>query len=334
MIKKLLLTAIMVGSINQGTWAQFAPPAGQPGSTAIYKDSSVFVNWASQCIVNRGLQDISDPGLGFASVGADSSGIGKAGTTGVVSLGDGGTAELRFPKPIVNGPGPDFAVFENAFDDHFLELAHVEVSSDGNSFFRFPSVSNTQTSTQVGGFDSLDARKVRNLAGKYRANYGVPFDLEELKGIAGLDLQNITMVRIIDVVGSINMAHGTYDSSGTLINDPWPTPFASGGFDLDAVGVINEGAISTLESQSLNPGARIYPNPWTFGQRLMLETKARKLNDLEIISPLGISIDCSYFKYESGVYQIIFNERQLIPGVYQLIHYAEGEVFYSKITVY
>jgi hypothetical protein len=25
-----------------------------------------------------------------------------------------------------------------------------------------------------------------------------------------------------------------------MINDPWPTPFASSGFDLDAVGVINQ----------------------------------------------------------------------------------------------
>ena len=30
------------------------------------------------------------------------------------------------------------------------------------------------------------------------------------------------------------------DSQGHQINDPWPTNFPTGGFDLDAVGVINE----------------------------------------------------------------------------------------------
>ena len=29
------------------------------------------------------------------------------------------------------------------------------------------------------------------------------------------------------------------DFNGHQINDPWPTPFNTGGFDLDAVGVIN-----------------------------------------------------------------------------------------------
>jgi hypothetical protein len=46
-------------------------------------------------------------------------------------------------------------------------------------------------------------------------------------------------VRIIDVVGSIDPAFGTRDSLGNLINEPFPTPFSSSGFDLDAVGVIH-----------------------------------------------------------------------------------------------
>jgi hypothetical protein len=34
--------------------------------------------------------------------------------------------------------------------------------------------------------------------------------------------------------------YASYDSQGHQINDPWPTNFPTGGFDLDAVGVINE----------------------------------------------------------------------------------------------
>ncbi len=331
---KLLLAALMVGLVIQGARAQFAPPAGQPGSTAIYRDSSVFVNWASDCEVTRGWQDISDPLLGFVSFGGDSSGIGQAGTSGVVSLGDGGSATLSFPFPIVNGPGPDFAVFENAFSDYFLELAHVEVSSDGNTFFRFPSVSNTQTSVQVGAFDSLDARKIRNLAGKYRANYGVPFDLEELNGISGLDLQHIVKVRIVDVIGSIDTAYASYDSSGAPINDPWPTPFASGGFDLDAVGVINDRSISNIEFQDPEFEIRVFPNPLRSNDRLTLGTNSLEIIRLEIISPLGPSLKCSFSKSEPNIYEIRLAERSLIQGVYQMIIHGEGKVFHSKILVH
>ena len=36
-------------------------------------------------------------------------------------VGDGGSAILTFDTPIANGPGFDFAVFENGFSDTFLE---------------------------------------------------------------------------------------------------------------------------------------------------------------------------------------------------------------------
>jgi hypothetical protein len=44
-------------------------------------------------------------------------------------------------------------------------------------------------------------------------------------------------VRIVDVVGSLTL--GSVDSLGNVVNDPYPTAFASGGFDLDAVGVLH-----------------------------------------------------------------------------------------------
>jgi hypothetical protein len=77
------------------------------------------------------------------------------------------------------------------------------------------------------------------LAGKYRQGYGTPFDLEELAGTPGLNVNDVKYVRIIDVVGSIDDNYATYDSFGNKINDPWPTPFDSSGFDLEAVGVIH-----------------------------------------------------------------------------------------------
>jgi hypothetical protein len=115
-----------------------------------------------------------------------------------------GSAILTFQNPISNGTGFDFAIFENSFNDVFLELAFVEVSSDGVNYIRFPATSNTQTTTQIGPFDNTgDATKLNNLSGKYRAQYGTPFDLQELTGNPLLNINAITHIKIIDVVGSI-----------------------------------------------------------------------------------------------------------------------------------
>jgi len=59
--------------------------------------------------------------------------------------------------------GFDFAVFENSFNDSFLELAFVEVSSDGINFVRFPATSNTQTDVQITGFGTIDPTYINNL---------------------------------------------------------------------------------------------------------------------------------------------------------------------------
>ncbi len=237
----------------------YAPQAGQPGTMAMHKDSSAFVGWATQCEVVRGPMNINDPGAGNASAGTAVDGTLQAGANGVVSLGDGGMATLQFDGVIQNGSGPDFAVFENGFTS-FLELGFVEVSSDGTNFFRFPATSLTDTTTQVGGFGSVDPTNLNHLAGKYITNYGVPFDLEVLVGLAGLDVNGVTHVRIVDVVGSVDDGYATYDAQGHAVNDPWPTPFPTGGFDLDAVGVIHFQSIGVDEATAV-PEFYHYPNP-------------------------------------------------------------------------
>jgi hypothetical protein len=67
------------------------------------------------------------------------------GSTDVVSLGNGGSVVLEFAdNAIVDGPGPDFIVFENPFgqncdpDKIFAELGTVGVSQDGVHFTDFP----------------------------------------------------------------------------------------------------------------------------------------------------------------------------------------------------
>ena len=227
--------------------AQFPGPAGQPGSTAINKNDPAIIAWCTNCKVHRGPQNIAVAGSPPASTGDSSAVIGAAQLNGVVSLGDGGTAVCYFQQAITNGPGDDFAVFENSFSDTYLEFAFVEVSSDGIHFFRFPNQSTQDTVIQIGPYDTCNTRQINFLAGKYRSGFGTPFDLEALKGIAGLDVNYIICVRIVDCVGSIDKKYGQRDSFGHLINDPWPTDFASSGFDLDAVGVMHTVPLSITE---------------------------------------------------------------------------------------
>lgn len=223
----------------------YAPAASQAGTTAISATSSLFKGWATAVPqLSRGPIDSADPGGDLATWGTtlDVLGISDAAANNlpVLSLGDGGWITLTFGLPIRDGSGADFAVFENGLNDTFLELAFVEVSSDGSTFHRFSSFSQTPTTTQIGPFNLLDPTNLHNLAGKYRSGFGTPFDLAELNGLPGLNLNAVTHVRIIDVVGSLDTAYARRDSLNRIINDPWPTLFETGGFDLDAVGVIHQ----------------------------------------------------------------------------------------------
>ncbi len=239
--------------------AQFAPAVGQPGSTAIGKDSSVFINWGDNAEIARGYVDISDKSKGQVIQGSIEQVYGKADNK-TVSLGDSGVVVYKINPPIINGESWDFAVFENSFNDNFLELATVEVSSDGEHYFMFNPISLTDTSEQIGAFGTIDATKIHNLAGKYRGGYGTPFDLDSLPDNDFLDKNNIRFIRITDVVGSIDPDFFTLDVNGNPINDPFPTPFESGGFDLDALGIIHQITLG-FEEESTDCNLELFPSP-------------------------------------------------------------------------
>lgn len=243
---------------------------GTEGCQAIHYSDTAIIGWATACTVTRGPQNINDPTV-FASFGNEENAVGAIDTFNnmdIVSLGDYGVAILTFETPIQNGDGYDFAVFENAFNDSFLELAFVEVSSDGVNYFRFPAISNTPTDTQVDGFGSLDATKLHNLAGKYKGGWGTPFDLADLPEDTLLDINNITHVKIVDVVGCINPRYATRDSRGHIINDPYPNNVQGGGtksgFDLAGVCVMNgwrPSVDTTSVAEYADNHVRVYPNP-------------------------------------------------------------------------
>lgn len=253
-----LVTAFLAGAFLAPAQAgPYDPQIGYGATEAISKDDPRIIGWATSGTITRGPQYAQVPTGPAASFGtiSEAYGIADASSTDsrpVVSLGDGGIVTMSFGFAFGNNPGPDFAVFENGIinsgDDTgnaFLELGHVEVSSDGTNFFRFDSISLTQTSSQTIDFGTTDASDLYNLAGKYIAGYGTPFDLEELDGTPGLDINAVTHVRIIDVVGAVAplpfgdpFNPGTFDSVGNYINDPYATAFETGGFDLDAIAII------------------------------------------------------------------------------------------------
>lgn len=301
--------------------AQFAPAAGKPGSTAIHKDSMDIVDWASKCTITRGPMDVSDNTLGLASIGREKEAFGKADNF-VVSLGDGGNAVIEVEGSIYNGDGPDFAIFENAFDDNFLELAFVEVSSNGSDYVRFPAESLTPTNTQIGGFDYLDPTHLNNFAGKYRVDYGVPFDLEELKDSSAVDIDKVTHIRLVDVIGNIDttILHSR-DSKGNLVNDPWPTPFESSGFDLDAVGFIH------LRGNSIGqtPGNELL----AYSQDHSIKCKTSNVSgSLKLYSLNGTLIQEAQLESQQA-----FQSQVLNPGTYLISVTSKNSQFTRKVIV-
>ena len=142
------------------------------------------------------------------------------GSTDVVSLGNGGWVVLEFAgDAIVDGPGPDFIVFENPFeidcnpDQVFAELGTVSVSEDGVNFTDFPCTAteppygacsgwhpvlanadkNTidPTDPAVAGGDAYDLADI----GVKRARYVRITDRPDIGGAAGVyDLDAVAIV--------------------------------------------------------------------------------------------------------------------------------------------
>ena len=187
-----------------------------------------------------------------------------------------GWITLSFSESIHNVNGYDFAVFENGLisesttsegsvaGELLAELAFVEVSSNGLDFVRFPSVSLTDRPGDL--FSTIQSKRVHNLAGKHANAYnictGTPFDLQELISTpqvkSGLvDINDIEFVRIVDIPGTgdyyddaVQYIDPNTDPNWTFyaynhpIFDEWNTSllplYPSSGFDLEAIGVLNE----------------------------------------------------------------------------------------------
>lgn len=136
----------------------------------------------------------------------------------ILSLGEKGAIVLGWKNYVlVDGPGPDFIVFENAFyygnNQVFAEPGIVSVSKDGIQFYTFP----FDTLTLVGCAGMTPTNGAANPFDPTQAG-GDAFDLSTI----GID--SIRYIRIEDFCWYIKQDP----------NHPYYSPLLSG-FDLDAI---------------------------------------------------------------------------------------------------
>ncbi len=203
---------------NAGPYSP-APPAA--GSDAVSASDPAIVEWAS------GYQNYVEGSPINLTYDNPNEALGpfRDSVFDVTELGDGGQITYTFAKPILAGAtGFDFAVFGNAFESTYEKLAYVDVSADGQTWYRMPDYD--LTPGPVSTFGTTDPTNIYGLAGKYQLGYGVGFSLREV-GLASAEY-----VRIVDVIGNGSET----DSAGNPIYDPYPN---DDGFNVAGVAVLS-----------------------------------------------------------------------------------------------
>jgi hypothetical protein len=148
------------------------------------------------------------------------------GSLDVVSLGVGGEIVLSFaPNAIVDGPGPDFIVFENPFDiggnpmNPYAEPGEVSVSDDGTTWSTYPCTATSYPYGSCAGWHPVYSAPGNGISPVDPATAGGDaFDL------ADLGVTEARFVRIRDVSGEVCPDAGGPNTDG---------------FDLDAISIVN-----------------------------------------------------------------------------------------------
>jgi hypothetical protein len=202
-----------------------APDAGVPD--AVTMDVANLVrepaNWFATRVVSF------EPGAcaGFGKerfpdivLGPPEGGGALFGGVDVLSLGAQGSITLSFEQnPIVDGPGVDFVVFENAFyaggvvTEPYADPAEVSVSADGVAWTIFPCVASKYPYGACTGWTPVYSASNNGIRATDRERAG-----GEAFDIAQLGLNEVHFVRIVD--------------KGSRPCTPGET---TNGFDLDAI---------------------------------------------------------------------------------------------------
>ncbi len=152
----------------------------------------------------------------------------RMGSLDVVSLGVGGTIEVGFaPRAIVDGPGPDFIVFENAFyvagdpNQPYAEPGEVSVSDDGTTWKTYPCTATMPPYGACSGWKPVYSNPQNGIS---------PFDPTKAGGeaydLADVGLAHARYVRVRDMASEMCPS----DPSKKTTNM---------GYDLDAIAIVN-----------------------------------------------------------------------------------------------
>jgi hypothetical protein len=161
------------------------------------------------------------------------------GSLDVVSLGSGGSIEVTFaPNAIVDGPGPDFIVFENPFwiagnqNDVYAEPGEVSVSDDGKTWVPFP----CNPTFDPGASDGTGTAPPYGACAGWGVVYSTPqngispFDPAKAGGnaydLADVGVKHARFVKIVDRTDEACPEAGAQKPN-------------TNGFDLDAIAIVN-----------------------------------------------------------------------------------------------
>ncbi|HEY4015213.1 MAG TPA: hypothetical protein VGM06_17840 [Polyangiaceae bacterium] len=183
-------------------------------------------------------------GFGAASMPGIVEGPPVGGGTGhgsidVASLGNGGTLVVSFaPNAIVDGPGPDFIVFENPFwidgnpSGVYAEPGEVSVSDDGTTWQTFPCTPTYDPSAS----DGTGTEPPYGTCGGWHIVYSAPGN-----GISPLD--PATAGGDAFDLADLGVTHARYvrivDKTAEGCPEAGPGEPTTNGFDLDAVAIVN-----------------------------------------------------------------------------------------------
>jgi hypothetical protein len=216
----------------------------------------------------------------------------------ILSLGHGGEIILEFTDEyILDGHGPDFAVYENVFislfdNQPFIEAAYVSVSTNGQDWVTF-----SWDTTTFSGFAGLTPTPLG----------GDQFDL------ADVDLQYARFVKITDI-GDLKK-EGLYN----------------GDFDLDAIVVLN-GPTAIPQEEPNQPLSFIleqnYPNPFNPSTTIRFKLDSPSHVKLRIFDTTGQLVQTLYNRFlDTGAHEINWDGRDKMG--YEV---ASGLYFYRLQT--
>ena len=202
-----------------------APEVGDAGAIDVVVDAGKPAHYATN-VVSYSIGEGGGAGkdrLPDVVLGPPHGGGCCAGSVDTLSLGNGGEIVVGFDVAIVDGPGTDLIVFENAFQISgdptkvLYELGEVSVSDDGVTWKTFPCTATAYPFGTCAGWHPVLATPEAPVDVNEPARAGGdPFDL------ADLGVTHARFVRIRDLLTKIPPGPGT------------------AGFDLDAVAVIHE----------------------------------------------------------------------------------------------